>query len=366
VSHKRASFHSQWQTEIERYTPHLSVKALHNEETPALQDVATTDIVLASTFLLTQGPKKGKPHLYGFLKRIHWHRLIVDEAHYNQQGHTIKKAIASLSSTHRVSITGTPIGSQLSDLHGQLRFLRLAPFHRPDFWENNIQEPYCSHDPEALRVLRSLLSHVVIRHSKEQTFSDGRFLVPLPPRNVEQVLLDFGSDEERELYCLIESRNRGRFLELKQDSVATVASKYLELNSLLMSARQACAHTSIIDLRKMHQWRERVDKERQKKLGFTETVELPSDAEMTRKDVLELAVSRARPSAVIRMRLIVDQFQHGFDDLLECPICFEVSLYAIVVDDPVLYPTHPFHFIRTSVKRRLLYHLVLIQSAPIA
>lgn len=202
---------------------------LHNTENPKLQEIASSDVVIASTYLLQQGPqpnkkgRKGGVNLLSLLKRIHFHRLIVDEAHYNQQGQKTKLALASLSATHRASVTGTPIGAQLSDLQGQLRFLRVAPFDRPAFWKNNIEDPYYEHNPESLRVLRSLLSHIVVRHSKEQTFDDGKSLLSLPPRSVETVLLKFGSEAEKQVYEAIEMRNQTYFMKLKRESLKTVA-----------------------------------------------------------------------------------------------------------------------------------------------
>ena len=204
---------------------------LHNAENPTFQAIATSDAVIASTFLLQQGGRKnnnntGAP-LLRLLKRIHWHRLIVDEAHYNQQGEKTKLTLASLSATHRASVTGTPIGAHLSDLQGQLRFLRLAPFDRPAFWKNNIEDPFYERNPESLRVLRSLLSRIVVRHSKEQTFENGQSLLSLPPRSVETVLLEFGSKAEREVYSAIEARNQNHFMKLKRESLATVAVSFI-------------------------------------------------------------------------------------------------------------------------------------------
>jgi len=221
---------SQWQTEIERFAPHLHVMTLHNTENPTIQAIASSDVVITSTFLLQQAGSKNKNRaavLLRLIKRIHWHRLIVDEAHYNQQGEKTKLCLASLSATHRASVTGTPIGAQLSDLQGQLRFLRLAPFDRPAFWKNNVEDPYYERNPESLRVLRLLLSRIVIRHSKEQTFENGKALLSLPPRSVETVLLKFGSEAEEAVYQDIEARNRNYFLKLKHESLATVAVRII-------------------------------------------------------------------------------------------------------------------------------------------
>lgn len=144
-----------------------------------------------------------------------------DEAHQAGGGHLSQ--ISAISATHRHTVTGTPVGSHLKDLYSQARFLRIAPFDRPAFWKNAIEDPYYERNDEALRVLRSLLSRVVIRHSKEQTSATGASLLALPPRTVETVLLEFGSEAEKEVYNHIEARNRKRFMELKRESNASVA-----------------------------------------------------------------------------------------------------------------------------------------------
>ena len=323
-----ASSFSQWQTEIERFAPHLSVLTLHNSDNPTIAAVASAQVVIASTFLLqngsgVRGAKNCNTKVLSMIRRVHWHRIIVDEAHYNQSGHQNGQAhanktqlvLASLSATHRFSVTGTPVGGQLSDLFGQLRFLRVAPFNRSAFWKNNIETPYNEENSDSLRILRSLLSRIIVRHSKEQAFANGNALLSLPPRTVETIKLQFGSQNEKAVYEFIEKRNRDRLQELKKESLTKVASKYMELNRLLDSARQACAHVSLIDLGKL----DRLQRERsQKKNGAS----LKDTA--TRAGVLEAALERARYSARTRMRGVVLQFQHGESELLECPVCLEV------------------------------------------
>lgn len=232
------SFFSQWQTEIERFAPHLSVITLHNEENPTTGSVASSDVVIATTFLLQRtSAKKGSQNLLACLKRIHWHRVLVDESHMNSQGGQTKLVLAALSSSHRHSITGTPVGAQLSDLYGQVRFLRIAPFHRPAFWKNLIEDPYYERNDEALRVLRSFLSRTIVRHSKNQTKASGEALLALPPRTVETVLLQFGSEAEKDVYQSIENRCKQHFMALKKESNKTVASHYIELTGLATSLR---------------------------------------------------------------------------------------------------------------------------------
>jgi SNF2 family DNA or RNA helicase len=189
----------QWAKEIQRFAPWMTFVTLHNEETESAAEIASKDMVIVSTFVMSQ-PTGKQGDLMSKLRQIHFHRIFLDESHYNNTGGRVKLSLAQLSSTHRYCVTGTPIGHSLADLYGQLRFLRVPQFCRPDFWEQNISKPYSEHNCFALNVLRSLLSRVVIRHSKEQTLNNGDALVSLPPRSVETLLLPFGSDAEKMLY----------------------------------------------------------------------------------------------------------------------------------------------------------------------
>ena len=75
-----------------------------------------------------------------------------------------------------------------------------------------IDKPYTEHNCYALNVLRSLLSRMVIRHSKEQTLNNGTALVQLPPRNVETLLLPFASEAEKKIYEVSAVRLMALFL----------------------------------------------------------------------------------------------------------------------------------------------------------
>jgi hypothetical protein len=66
------------------------------------------------------------------------------------------------------SLLGSPIDHSLDDLHGRLSFLGLPPFNRKSFWKNNISIPYKHRNMEALGIVRSLLSRIIVRRSKAQ------------------------------------------------------------------------------------------------------------------------------------------------------------------------------------------------------
>ena len=293
----------------------MSILSLHSDEKPTVEEIASQDIVVVSTFLLQKSSD-----LLNKLKRIHFHRCMVDESHYNQSGLRTQQSLASLSATYRYCVTGTPIGHSLDDLQGQLRFLRIPQFCRVGFWKQNIGTPYSERNYDSLQVLRSLLSRAVIRHSKEQTLDSGIAMISLPSRTVETILLTFGETEQR-LYDDLEQRNIKRFMELRSESPKTVLGKFIELNGMIYSARQACGHASLINLDALHAANFRIQEERKrqrKKLGIQ-----PRRKTTTRAGILEQAVENARPSAKNRMREAILQFHDGEIDLMECPVCLE-------------------------------------------
>jgi hypothetical protein len=75
--------------------------------------------------------------------------LIQQDMHHYQESfiasqqllHSTAQARTVQKPTNYYSDAGTPISAQLSDLHGQLRLLRLAPFCQSAFWKSVPQWP---------------------------------------------------------------------------------------------------------------------------------------------------------------------------------------------------------------------------------
>jgi len=324
----------QWQAEIERFAPWMSFITLHNDEKHTVEEIASKDIVVISTFLLSSSGRRsngsmGTSQLFNKLRRVHFHRIILDESHYNNTGDRVKACLSQLSSTHRYAVTGTPVGHSLADLYGQLRFLRVPQFCRPDFWKQCIDTPYSNHNAYALNVLRSLLSRLVIRHSKEQNLG-GKALVTLPPRTVETLHLEFGSKEEKIVYDYLEASNTARFMSLRSESPNTVLGKFIELNGMLFTSRHACGHVSLVNLDNIYNLNVKIDRERREKLekelekaGKGKKKPETKKLNLTRADILQQAITKARPSASNRMREAVVAIQEGEIEYLECPVCLD-------------------------------------------
>ena len=72
----------QWQAEIKRFAPWMKCLTLHNEEIDSLPAIASADVIVISTFMVAT--QRGRPfELMKKLRKIHFHRIFLDESHLN-------------------------------------------------------------------------------------------------------------------------------------------------------------------------------------------------------------------------------------------------------------------------------------------
>lgn len=108
---------------------------------------------------------------------------------------------------------------------------------------------------------------------------------------------------------------------------------------MLASARQVCAHSSLVSLEKLHHFhfmaeektrikednaRREEEKKRRKDGKPIKKDASVSAQNQTREGLLRFALNQARESARPRMRMAINNSQNGDQELLECPVCFEV------------------------------------------
>ncbi|KAI9906440.1 hypothetical protein PsorP6_004618 [Peronosclerospora sorghi] len=206
-----------WKYQIE---VHVAQKALrtfideNNEDLPSNSKLATYDVVVTSFSRLTKEWRlhrpasvleKRMPERYGFentqrytdgtvrgeassLLTVHWVRVIVDEGHKLgvQKPTNLMQMARLISAKRRWVMTGTPTPNTLQSadlrfMHGLLVFLRTKPYGEPDgrAWTKAIARPFEQNDPVGFYRLQSLLSRIMIRHTKESI----REILPKPIRH---------------------------------------------------------------------------------------------------------------------------------------------------------------------------------------
>lgn len=248
----------QWIQEAKKFTPQLSVYMYHGSgrsRDPA--KLATFDIVVTtyqtlgadySQWTKAQLVRKSPP--MPALTNLHWHRVVLDESHSikNKKG-AFTRACLQLEGTHRWCATGTPFTSNLSDLEGQLAFLRMHPFAtEPASFKKYILNTLESalHTSDYHRRLYStetafaihLLQQCTVRHVKTNTVG-GVKVLSLPPRIDRSIMVEL-SPQERTLYEKVASDSLASFRSIERGGDTALMKATFRLHSLMLPLRQIC------------------------------------------------------------------------------------------------------------------------------
>ena len=212
----------QWQNEVKKHAPHLSVYIYNGRRIgsndidavhiPTLAEFCQYDIVLTTYTVLSEEVNYSRCTPYSFrqnkryvvplspLIECHWHRVVLDESQRIQNSVSSSARMASrLSRTYTWCVTGTPIGRHgLADLYGLILFLDIQPYNDKSVWIRALNSTV---DPVQTRTrLQQLLKQCCWRHSKQHVIGE----IALPPLYSETITLPF-SVIENEYYKRIES-----------------------------------------------------------------------------------------------------------------------------------------------------------------
>ncbi|EGZ27764.1 hypothetical protein PHYSODRAFT_321501 [Phytophthora sojae] len=194
-----------WKYQIEAHVESGALRTFIDEtgeELPSNLELAACDVVVTSFSRLARewrrhrpasALEKRMPERYGFegiqrysdgtirgevssLLTVRWVRVIVDEGHElgGQTPTNLMLMARTVSAERRWVMTGTPTpntlqSADLNYVHGLLLFLRNKPYGQPDArtWTKAIAKPFEHNKPIGFYRLQSLLSRILMRHTKE-------------------------------------------------------------------------------------------------------------------------------------------------------------------------------------------------------
>ncbi|WP_116104978.1 DEAD/DEAH box helicase [Lewinella sp. IMCC34191] len=162
-----ASLVYNWEAEIRRFAPTLSVQA--NVGTRRLRDarvLSRFDVVI-TTYQTALRDKD-------ILSRIDLEYIVLDESQQikNRQS-KVFRALSGLDARHRVSLSGTPIENSLSDLWSQMQFINPGLLRGFAFFKKNFMVPIEVHDDELRKQqLRELVAPYLLRRTKAEVAPD--------------------------------------------------------------------------------------------------------------------------------------------------------------------------------------------------
>eukprot|EP00588_Corethron_pennatum_P014502 CAMPEP_0194278084 /NCGR_PEP_ID=MMETSP0169-20130528/10224_1 /TAXON_ID=218684 /ORGANISM="Corethron pennatum, Strain L29A3" /LENGTH=1400 /DNA_ID=CAMNT_0039022199 /DNA_START=51 /DNA_END=4253 /DNA_ORIENTATION=+ len=197
--------------------------------------VVTTYQTLASD-IFTMAPKNGK--VQAPIEQVRWWRIICDESHSIKSNSRNFQACVRLSGEIKWAVTGTPVGTNISDLENQLKFIGISSVEKY-FASFSSKKRIGSCTLTNMSGLLFLLRNTMIRHSIQQKErASGLNLIAIPDITEECVEIPF-SKEERSEYDELEKHARVFYLSVRNSSV--MQRKILEILQSLIPCRIACA-----------------------------------------------------------------------------------------------------------------------------
>ena len=218
-----------WQQELRRFAPALTVKVLNQQNADRQQIVNNAeagDIVLSTYGLLVTEEE--------LLSSRVWTTIILDEAHTikNRDTQTSKGAM-NLKGDFRLMLTGTPLQNHLSEIWNLFQFANpglLGSYQQ--FTDRFILPIERDHDQEQQRLLRRILSPFLLRRTKEDVLNEL-------PEKTEITLQVELSAEELALYDNLRQQAIANLEDGSKSAIQTLA----EITRL----RQAACHPRLIN-----------------------------------------------------------------------------------------------------------------------
>lgn len=219
-----ASLIGNWEKEINRFVPEMSVCILHGKTAPALQeDAERSDAFLTIT-------SYGMAVRLESLKNTKWTCIVLDEAQaIKNPGTKQAKAIKQLQSYSRIAMTGTPIENELGNLWSLYDFLDHGLLGNATEFKR-----FTSHldsNPSGYAKLKAMISPFLLRRLK----TDRRIIRDLPDK---QEMIDYVSMSKKQILLY---RKVTADLEQSLQDADGMARRGLVLASI-MKLKQICNH----------------------------------------------------------------------------------------------------------------------------
>lgn len=192
-----------WKSEIARFAPTLNCKVLNSvKDREGCVSLASDGDVIVATYGLLVSDEK-------IITGKKWNVVCLDEAHYIKNRDTkVSKSAMELDAGSRITLTGTPVQNNLSELWNLLQFINpgiLGSYS--DFVDRYKNSPDTLHLQEEHR---KLIQPFILRRTKEEVLYDlpvkteFDYLVPLSEAEMagyeqlrEQILEQVMDDENR-------------------------------------------------------------------------------------------------------------------------------------------------------------------------
>lgn len=279
----------QWTNEIREYTDNkLKVLVYHGTNAKckkmSVKELKSYDVIMVSYNSLeslhrkeTKGWSRGEDIIKEAspLHAIHYHRLILDEAHSIKSRNTgVAKACFALTSTYKWCLSGTPVQNRIGEFFSLLRFLEVRPFadyfcrscdceklhwatdddhmcvacnhgasEHISVFNQELLNPITGDDvqlrEEALMKLHLITARIMLRRMKR----DHTNSMELPMKDII-IHNEFFSEVERDFSTSIMSNSSRKFDTYVAQGV--MLNNYANIFGLIMQMRQVANHPDLL------------------------------------------------------------------------------------------------------------------------
>ena len=218
-----------WQAEVTRFAPSLSMINLSgSKRKPLFDQIATTDLVFTSYALVGRDIAELGLHRFAL--------VVLDEAQMVKNPSTLAaKAARKIQAEHRLCMTGTPLENHLGDLWAQFDFLMPGFLGTRSGFQKRFRTPIEKRrDPEVARTLKDRILPFLLRRTKDQVVKE------LPPKSLIVKRIDL-EGKQRDLYETVR-------LSLRVQVQQSADRNRIALLDALLKLRQICCDPRLLKL----------------------------------------------------------------------------------------------------------------------
>lgn len=222
-----------WIAEAARFTPELTVLALHGAGRHTLfSQIPKFDLIITSYPLLRRDVAE--------LQTFEFDTVILDEAqNIKNRASQNAQCAKALNAKNRLVLTGTPMENSLFDLWSILDFLMPGYLGPASEFRDRYEIPISkSNDDKALARLQQRIRPFVLRRTKEEVVKEL-------PAKLEQLTLCDLTDDQKTVYQNILEQSRREVFEHASAKEKNGKSK-LAILTALTRLRQVCCHLDLL------------------------------------------------------------------------------------------------------------------------
>ncbi len=221
-----------WENELKRFAPQLSVSTYYGTERD-LDACLGSDLILTTYAVVRNDIEK--------LRGVRFECAILDESqNIKNTASQISQAVALIDARLRFALSGTPMENNLTEIYSLFRFLNPTMFGSLDSFNELYTRPIQKDgDEAAMQALRRKIYPFMLRRVKSEVLSD------LPDR-IDQTIYVEMSESQRKLY---ENRRIG-FRQEISDTIAregVAKAQFVMLQALNELRRIASVPESVTD-----------------------------------------------------------------------------------------------------------------------